>query len=442
MSNSRTIRIPNGWQPRWYQRALWDHLEAGGKRALMVAHRRWGKDEVALHRSAVAMIERPATYWHMLPEYGQGRKAIWNAVNPHSGKRRIDEAFPHEIRNRSNDNEMFIELINGATWQVVGSDSYDSVVGSPPVGVTFSEWALADPRAWAYIQPILSENDGWALFITTPRGKNHVERMVRGHDKDPNWYVGIQTVDDTHAISREAVDEARKGYRALFGDDQGDMLIEQEYYCSFDAAVIGAYYGRQMAQALRERRICGVPHDPAAPVWTAWDLGMDDATAIWFVQCVGREFHAIDYYEATGMDLAHYVKLVKDKPYLYGGHILPHDVKARELGTGKSREEVLKTLGLAVTVCPDHRVDDGINALRLMLPKLWFDQEKCARGIEALSLYRADYDEKNQVLKPKPVHDWASHPADALRYLAIGIGDAPDAPVGLQNWQMPKRVVA
>ena len=441
MSNSQTIRIPNGWQPRWYQRALWDRLETGGKRALMVAHRRWGKDDVALHRAAVAMIERPATYWHMLPEYAQGRKAIWNAVNPHTGRRRIDEAFPPDIRARSNDADMFIALVNGATWQVVGSDSYDRVVGAPPVGVTFSEWALADPRAWAYIQPILAENDGWALFITTPRGKNHVERMVKEHADDPNWFVGVQTVDDTGAIGRDAIEEARKGYRALFGDDQADMLIEQEYFCSFDAAVVGAYYGRQMAAVVREKRICGVPYDPAAPVWTAWDLGMDDATAIWFVQVVGREFHAIDYCEATGMDLAHYVREIKAKPYLYAGHILPHDVKARELGTGKSREEVLRSLGLEITVCPDHRVDDGINALRLALPKFWFDAEKCARGVEALKLYRADYDEKHQVLKPRPVHDWASHPADALRYFAIGIETAPAAGAP-QSWKMPTRVYA
>ena len=408
----------------------------------MVAHRRWGKDDVALHRAAVSMFERPATYWHMLPEYAQGRKAIWNAINPHTGKRRIDEAFPTQLRSRFDDKTMFLEMVNGATWQVVGSDSYDSFVGSPPAGVVFSEWALADPGAWAYIQPILAENGGWALFITTPRGKNHVERMVREHDGDPAWYVGIQTVDDTQAINKAAVEEARAAYRPLFGDDQADMLVEQEYYCSFEGATIGAYYGRQMAAAVREKRICGVPYDPVAPVWTAWDLGMDDATAIWFVQVVGREFHAIDFYSAHGMDLAHYVKQVKDRPYVYGGHILPHDVKARELGTGKSRQEVLRELGVDITVCPDHRVDDGINAVRLALPKFWFDAEKCARGIEALKLYRAEYDEKNQVLKPRPVHDWASHPADALRYFAMGIGDAPGAPSGAQNWKMPTQVYA
>lgn len=155
-------------------------------------------------------------------------------------------------------------------------------------------------------------------------------------------------------------------------------------------------------------------------MWTAWDLGIRDATAIWFAQVVGREIRLIDYYEATGADLGHYVREIVGKPYIYAGHIVPHDAQAKELGTGKSRLEVLEGLGLrSLNVAPIHRVEDGINAVRVTLPKCWFDATKCARGIDALKLYRAEYDEKLQALKPRPVHDWASHAADAFRYLAI-----------------------
>lgn len=162
------IELPNGWEPRPYQLPLWQYLEHGGKRADVAAHRRWGKDDVALHWTACAAIQRPGTYWHLLPEAAQARKAIWDAVNPHTGKKRIDEAFPPEIRARKREQEMIIELVNGSTWQVLGSDNYNSLVGSPPVGVVLSEWALAKPDAWTYLRPILAENGGWAIFIWTP----------------------------------------------------------------------------------------------------------------------------------------------------------------------------------------------------------------------------------------------------------------------------------
>jgi hypothetical protein len=204
---------------------------------------------------------------------------------------------------------------------------------------------------------------------------------------------------------------------------QGTLSPEQyaqEYECSFEAAVVGAYYGRLMADAEREQRICGVPYDPAAQVYTAWDLGIADATAIWWGQMVGREIHLIDYYEAAGVDLGHYVREITQRPYVYARHIVPFDVQAKELGTGKTRLEVLESLGLRnLDVAPVHRVEDGINAVRTILPRCWFDARRCARGIDALKLYRSEYDDKLQTLRPRPVHDWASHGADAMRYLAL-----------------------
>ena len=243
------IRLPaHDWQPRHYQRGLWGAYESGIKRMVEIAHRRWGKDDVALNMAATSAFEKPATYWHMLPEYSQARKAIWNAINPHTNLRRIDEAFPMEIRASTNEHEMFIRFINSATWQVVGSDSYKSLVGAPPYGIVFSEWAKANPAAWAYLAPILQENGGWALFITTPEGKNHAKTMYDMAKGNAKWFAEVQTVDDT-GFPLDRVEEARKEYVALYGVEAGNALVEQEYYCSFSAAILGAVYGKWMASA-------------------------------------------------------------------------------------------------------------------------------------------------------------------------------------------------
>lgn len=225
------INIPNNWMPRWYQVSLWKYLWAGGKRAIVIGHRRWGKDDVCLHWAAVSAIRKPATYWHMLPEAAQARKAIWEAVNPNTGKRRIDEAFPKEIREVTRENEMLIKIRGGGTWQVLGSDNYSSLVGSPPYGVVFSEWALADPLAWAYIRPILRENGGWALFITTPRGSNHAKAMYEAAINRPGWHSEVSTVKKTKVLSVEALEEERQEYVSEWGEDQGSALFEQEWMC-------------------------------------------------------------------------------------------------------------------------------------------------------------------------------------------------------------------
>jgi hypothetical protein len=218
---------------------------------------------------------------------------------------------------------------------------------------------------------------------------------------------------ETGVISPEELADLRKGL--------SEEQYAQEFECSFEAAIVGAYYGKLMQQATDDKRITGVPYDPVSLVWTSWDLGIRDSTAIWFAQVVGREVRIIDYYEASGVDLGHYAREIHNKPYNYGGHIVPHDAQAKELGTGKSRLEVLESLGLKnITVAPIHRVEDGINAVRVFLPKCWFDATKCARGIEALKLYHADFDDKLQSLRAHPVHDWSSHGADSFRYLATG----------------------
>jgi phage terminase large subunit len=363
----------------------------------------------------VAAFEAVGNYWHMLPEAEQARKAIWNAVNPHTGKRRIDEAFPDTICTKLN-NEMLVRFTNGSTWQLVGSDNYNSYVGSTPRGVVFSEWALANPSAWGFIRPILLENGGWALFITTPRGKNHVPAMAKAYRDDPAWFVEELDAVTTGVFTPEQLEAERRAYIAEHGEAEGAALFQQEYMVSYDAAVIGSYFGAEIAKAKAEGRITRVAYDPAVRVETWWDLGVGDSTAIWFVQHVHHEIRVIDHYEMTGEGLAHYAKVLERKPYVYSRHIAPHDISVRELGSGKSRLEMARELGIRFEIAPKLSVDDGINAVRMALPRCWFDADKCDKGLEALKMYRKDYDEKLKVFRDRPRHDWASHTADAFRY--------------------------
>ena len=382
-------------------------------------------------------MQRAGNYWHMLPEAAQARKAIWEAINPHTGVRRIDEAFPHEIREQTRSNEMFIRLKGGATWQVVGSDNFDSLIGSPPVGLVFSEYAVADPRAWTMLRPILAENGGWAIFPYTPRGRNHGWALRETARLEENWLLDERTVDQTAVFTKETLEEERRQLIRENGQEEGEAYFRQEYYISFDAAVRGAYYARLMAQAEEDKRITGVPYDGAGLVTTAWDIGIGDSTAIWFMQGIGRELRAIDYYEASGMPLAHYVEVLTRKPYAYAEDILPHDAQARELGTGKSIQELLQGMERKVRIAPKLSVDQGIQAVRTMLPRIWFDEKKCERGIAALRQYRAEYDEERKVLSNRPLHDWTSHGCDAMRYFAVSWREKVESkvkPVARAGW--------
>jgi hypothetical protein len=404
------------WRPRHYQADVWRYLENGGKRAMEVWHRRAGKDEVCLHWAAVAMTLRKGTYWHMLPEAAQARKAIWDAIDPHRGKKRIDIAFPQEIRKTTRNQDMYIETYFGSSWQVVGSDNYNSLVGSPPIGVVFSEWALADPLAWAYIKPILEENNGWALFITTSRGHNHAERMYNAAANDPEWHSSLLTPDKTGMFNEQQLDRIQKDYIVAHGEVLGTALFEQEYLCSFEAAILGAVYAREMRAARQENRITSVPYDPSLPVETWWDIGYRDPCAIWFIQR-SREgtFRAIDYYENHLVGLDHYAKVLQNKGYVYSQHVVPHDAAKGEIGRGMSIVEQAAELGLQLTVKPKTTLEAGIQATRPLISMMFFDFEKCAHGLDALSNYAYEYDQKKNDLSAKPIHNWASHGADALR---------------------------
>lgn len=418
-------RLPNNWSPRTYQLPAWNYLLGGGKRACLVWHRRSGKDDLALNFTAIAAERRVGDYWHMLPEQAQARKAIWEAVSPHTGERRIDQAFPLDMRERTRDADMMIRFKNGSTWRLVGSDNYNSLVGSTPAGIVFSEWALADPKAEAFLRPILAESKGWAIFETTPRGTNHARTTYDMAKSDPKWFAEILTVDDTGVFTPEQLADELKEYQRLYGVDDGRALFNQEYYCAFEGAFVGAYYGGHLARAQREGRVGNVPIDRTVPVHTAWDLGISDSTAIWFIQRVGREFRLVDYHEGSGVGLDEYARILEDRRnehrWTYGKHYFPHDVSHRELGNqGKSRVDTLRSLGITPVVVGQSNVNDGINAVRQILDQCWIDERRCERGLNALRAYRREWSDKLQTFRDAPLHDSASHGADALRTFACG----------------------
>lgn len=388
-------------------------------------HRRSGKDDVGLHWTCQEAVQVPANYWYMLPQANQARKAVWDAVDPHTGRRRIDWAFPPELREATREQDMLLKIKGGSTWQVVGSDNWNSLVGSPPRGIVYSEYALSDPNSWSFLRPILEENGGWAIFNSTPRGRNHFHGLVELGKSAPGWFSQILTVRDTGLISPEQLDRIRRELAAERGDEEADNLIQQEYFCSFDAAIPGSYYGKLIAKLEETGRITEVPHDPRYPVLTAWDLGVGDSTAIWFVQEIGLEVHVIDYYEQSGVGADHYARVLRERAYNYEGHYLPHDADDREWGNNaSSRVDTLKSLGVKpVRVQKRASVDDGINAVRVLLSRCRFDRARTERGVAALRQYQRTWDDKLKCFSQKPLHDWTSHAADAMRCYAQGARD-------------------
>ncbi len=420
---------PSDWRWRPYQIPVSRYLESGGKRAVLLWPRRHGKDELAMWWTCRAAHERIGSYWHMLPLATQARKAIWEAVDPHTGRRRIDSWFPMVLRASTRDVDMLIRFKNGSTWQVVGSDHYDSLVGTSPAGIVYSEWALSNPNAWTYLQPILEENGGWALFVTTPRGENHATGMFDFARRTSGWFAEHLTARDCAVFTPERLDEIRLELIDLLGEDEGDSKFRQEYLCDRTAATPGAYYSRLMQRAADDGRICDLPYTPGFPVETYWDLGVADDTAIWFVQRVGGMLHVIDYYEGRGEGASHYVEVCAERrkagKWIWGDHIVPHDGRVRDWSVGIPRITILENLGLHAQVQGTTSLteagyrQDGIDQVRRTLPLCRFDQTRCKRGIDALRSYHRAWDDVRKVYSKNPEHDWSSHAADAFRVMAM-----------------------
>lgn len=430
---------------RAYQRPLHEYMLNGGKRAIEIAHRRWGKDEIALSVSCELAHRRVGSYWHCLPEYGQARKALWTAVNAHTGKRRLHEAFPPEICENVNDTEMFIRLKCGSTWQMIGSDRFDATVGAGVAGITYSEWALANPSAWAYHRPMLEENDGWAMFITTPRGRNHAKSMYDMAKANPRWFAEVSTIYDTGALSAEQIEESLTEYVALYGEDIGRAQFEQEYECSFNAAILGAFYAREMTALRKEGRICEIDALAGRAVHTAWDIGVRDDTSIWFFQVVGMQVFVLDCYSSSGAGVDYYAEIVHSRfaehGWKRGVDFVPHDAKVKEWGTGRTRVETMRDFKLNPDLVPMATKMDGINAARLTLGRSVF-HPRCEDGISALEQYRREWDDEKKTFKASEVHDWTSHLADAFRYLALSWRRIPEPAVAGRLIAPPGMVIA
>lgn len=429
------VTLPYNWRARGYQGEFFKAMESGTRFAVAVWHRRCGKDLSALNFGAMKAGQRVGAYWHVLPNLKQGRRIVWDGMTK-DGRRFLDHfpgwsdaGEPGSFVTRTRDDEMKLWLANGSTYQILGAEDPDSLVGANPIGIIFSEFSIYDSQAlWDLMKPVLEENGGWAVFIFTPRGKNHGWKLLQDAKKSDRWFAQVLTIDDTRneqglpLITNEQI-------QLLRDEGMPEHKIEQEFYCSFEAPLEGAFYGDRIRDMERDGRIRSVPWEPKAPVNTMWDLGIRGrlACSIWFHQLVHGEHRLIDFETSSEVGLDYYVSKIRDRPYVYGKHLVPHDAEAREIGSGDTRIETARQLGLRMTVVKDIGLQDGINAVRNLLPKVYIDETKCEKGVEALKGYvrtkMADLVDAdgNPLFSDVPVHDWNSHPSDALRIGAVGL---------------------
>jgi phage terminase large subunit len=399
----------NKYSPRIYQKKILSALNNGIKRAIWVVHRRGGKDITIFNWCIYKLLLEKSTCFYILPTYAQAKKVIWDSITI-EGIRFLD-FIPQEIIESKNKQEMKIIFNNGSVLQLIGSDNIDSLVGTNPKIIVFSEYAIQSPQAWDFLAPILRVNGGIAIFISTPRGKNHFYDLFTTNQNNPKWFTEILTINDTKVLSKIDMEEEKSS-------GMSDEMIQQEYYCSFSRGVEGSYYGRIIEQARLERRICNVPYNPNSPVHTAWDLGWRDSTSITFWQDVGGECRIIDHYEAKGEKMDHYVRILKDKSYLYGTHYLPHDA-ASEDAKSRSYQDILYDLGIKTTcLTRETDISPGIESVRVLLSWCYIDEFKCKYLLKCLENYHKKYNEKTKCYSDSPLHDWTSHSADSIRYMA------------------------
>ena len=390
-----------------------NHLLGG--RAVCVHHRRAGKDLMGGHQLCKMAHRRTGVYWHVFPTFEQGRKAIWEGFRS-DGKRTIDNIFPKEIVKKRNEQEMKVELLCGSIYRIIGSDKIE-VVGAGPVGVLFSEYSIAKPRAWDLIAPMLRENNGWAAFVYTPRGANHGKKLYDMAKANPDWFCDLRTLYDTKAYDPDrTIAEERAAGRP-------EALIRQEYLCDWTAANVGAVFGDLVEDLEKRNGVNAFIHENDG-VFTSWDLGLRDATSIWFWRLNSKGVpDVIDFYEANGKPLSHFMDTVDSRGYSYITHWLPHDARAGTLQTGVSTvEQFAARWGpekLAIT--PELSIADGIQAARWLLQQPIRIHARCEEGIQALRQYHYLWDDDKRVFGLKPEHDWSSNAADAWRYLALAV---------------------
>ena len=406
------VSLDTKYRPREQQRKIHEAV-AGHRFVVVVAHRRMGKTVAALNQLIHCALncEKPdPRFAYIAPTYGQAKRVAWDYLCN----------FTRPLEATHNISELRADFY-GRRIQLYGSDNPDSLRGQYFDGVVLDEIGDQNPKIWnEIVRPALADRQGWALFLGTPKGANHFKDFRDRAEKEPGWKLLEFKASETGILPQEELEAAKK--------EMGDDKYAQEFECSFAAAVEGSYYAA-IINGLAPERFQAFATDDLTKTYTAWDLGVGDSTAIWVCQVVGQERRLIDFYENHGQGLDAYVRWIRDNGYTQAEHILPHDVEVRELGSGKSRKEVLQELGLSITVCPRLGVDDGIQAVRRMLPNCWF-HPKTKQGLDCLRNYRREYDEKRNVFYDKPLHDWASHGSDAFRYLAVGLNTT-------SNWGKP-----
>jgi phage terminase large subunit len=387
-----------------------------------VAHRRFGKTVREINEliKAAATCTKPnPRFAYLAPYHAQAKAIAWDYL----------KRYAQPLTSKVMESELTVELVNGARIRLYGADNPDSLRGLYLDGVVLDEYGDMRPSVWGeIIRPLLTDRQGWASFIGTPKGKNHFHEMAARAKASEDWFYQELKASETDILPKgELVDAAK---------EMTPEQYAQEFECAFDVPALGAIYANELGAARREGRIGRVPYDAAVLVNTAWDLGIGDDTAIWFYQTVGREIHVIDYYANNGEPLPHYLSVLAGKPYNYGRHNVPHDAQGRELYTGKSIVDMSAAAGVRMHTLPRLDVEQGINAARVLFARVWMDEDGCGKGIEALMNYRWDYNSKLGEFKPTPVHDWASHGADAFRYLAVAHRDenkAASAPINYKR---------
>jgi len=395
------------YKPRPLQREIHASLKRWN---LLVCHRRFGKTVFAINeliKQAAKNKQKMPRYAYVAPYYKQAKQIAWDYLKD----------FTRPIPGiKVNESELRVDFPWGARIQLFGADSPDSMRGLYLDGVVLDEYADMSPRIFSEVlRPALSDREGSAIFIGSAKGGTPFYDLWERVKDEPDWFVKVYPASETGVIPESELEDARK----IMDEDE----FNQEYECSWTASIKGAYYGKQLAEAQSDDRIGKVPYDPRLPVHTAWDLGVGDSTAIWFYQVLGQEIRIIDFHEDSGEGLPYYAKILDERGYKYGDHWAPHDIQVRELGSGKSRIETAKMLGIQFRIVPNLSIDDGINAVRNTIPRCWFDAKKCELGLQALRNYRKEYDDRRQEYKPRPLHDWSSHASDAFRYLAVSLRD-------------------
>ena len=380
--------------------------------AVVVAHRRCGKTVACINDliyRALTEEKENARYAYIAPYYAQAKSIAWDYL----------QRFAQPVMAKSNQSELWVELLNGARIKLFGADNPDALRGLYLDGVVLDEYADMRPRMWGeIIRPLLADRLGWAVFIGTPKGHNAFYDVYNNATKNDSWYVKTLRASQTKLLPDSELKDA-------FQSMSEDQYL-QEFECSFEAAIIGAYYGKEMRVLTDGNRITTVEHDPIFPVYTAWDLGYSDDTAIWWYQVVHGELRILDYHSSNGQPVAYYTGLIESKQHEYGytyrTHWLPHDARAKTLASGGKSiiEQISNKIPLeSLKIVPSLSLQDGIQASRLALMRAWFDAEKCEDGIECLRQYQREFDEDKKVFRDKPRHDWTSHGADAFRMLAI-----------------------